>query len=372
MKGNAVSDAAERTDQTIHIPIPDVLPETNHVGVYHGPDDIRVEERPMPVIGPGDVLVRTSSAALCAGEAMPWYHASPQGKTLGHEVVGVVARVGENVTRFKPGDRIFAHHHFGRMLSHQSLRGHFTIDPYYKSVRFDPGSIADYFRLPAQLVEGDSFIVPDSLSDDAVVTIEPWSCVLGGLKVCGIQPGDTVLVIGAGFMGVGFAVLAPLFGAGRVIVSDFNPWRRAKALELGANAVIDPSAGDVAEQLRALNDGLLADVVVEAVPNAKVYAQARELVEPGGTLHLAAPGAPGTDWVQDSARAYFDEVTVTSKYSADHHDTFQYFRLLKAGRIDPSGAITHHFPLSKLPEAFKLLEDADKSLKIVLRPDDLF
>lgn len=347
-----------------------MIPSINHVGVYHSPDDIRLETRPIPTIGEDEILVKTSSAALCAGEAMPWYHASPQGKTLGHEVVGTVAKIGAHIDQFKVGDRIFTHHHIGRLESHQALRGHFTIDPYYKNTRFDPGAIADYFRLPAALVEGDTFTVPESLSDDAVVTIEPWSCVLAGLKVSGIQPGDTVLVVGAGFMGIGFTTLAPLFSAGRVIVSDPNAWRRNKAAQLGATAVIDPSESDPGEQLRAINEGHLADVVISTVPSAAVHQQSRSLVEPGGTLHLAAPGKPGTEFVQDAAQAYFEEVTITSKYSADHRDIFQYYRLLKAGRVDPTGAITHHFKLSELPEAFRLLSQADQSLKIVLRPDD--
>lgn len=345
---------------------------TNHVGVYYGPEDIRVETRPIPTIREDEALIATSSTALCAGEAMPWYHKDPQGKVLGHEVIGTVSRVGEKVTNLHVGDRIFTHHHVARLISHQALRGHYTIDPYYKSVHFNPGAVADYFVIGPPQIHGDTFIIPDSISDDAAVTIEPWSCVVSGLKVCGIQPGDTVVVIGAGFMGLGFAALAPLFGAGRVIVSDFNPWRRRKALEFGVTAAIDPAAQDSAAQIRALNEGLLADVVVAAVPNAAVFSEARRLVEPGGTLHLAAPGHPGAQWAQDAAEAYFDEVTVTSRYSSDHRDVYQYLRWLKAQRINPLPAITHHFPLSRLPEAFALLSQANESLKIVLRPDYLF
>ncbi|MFT8593244.1 MAG: zinc-binding dehydrogenase [Bifidobacterium sp.] len=346
--------------------------QINHVGVYYGPDDIRVEAREIPRIREDEALVATSSTALCAGEAMPWYHKDPHGKVLGHEVIGTIAQVGSHVSEFHVGDRIFAHHHVPRLISHQALRGHFTIDPHYRETHFNPGAMADYFVIGPRQIHGDTFIIPETISDDEAVTIEPWSCVVSGLKVSGIQPGDTVLVIGAGFMGLGFAAIAPLFGAGRVIVSDLNPWRRQKALEIGANAVIDPRREDAAEQLRSLNEGLLADVVVAAVPNVEVFREARRLVEPGGTIHLAAPGHPNTQWSQDAAETYFSEVTITSRYSSDHTDVYQYLRWLKAGRVNPNPAITHHFPLSRLAEAFRLLSTADRSLKIVLRPDHLY
>ncbi len=341
------------------------IPQAQDVGVYHGPEDIRLERRPVPRIGRDEVLLRLTASALCAGEAMEWY--SSEGKILGHEGVGIVVAAGDEVDTVHLGDRVFVNHHVGRLGSHRSRHGHFTLDPFYKSTRLDPGEMARYVRVSALHLATDTHVLPDSISDDVATTIEPWSCVLGGLKTCSIRPGDTVAVVGAGFMGLGFAHLAPRLGAGRVIVSEFSEWRRRKALELGATAVIDP-AGDTVQQLRDLNDGLLADVAIAAAPSTAVYSAARALVEPGGTLHLAAPGKPGSDWAQDAAAAYFDEVTITSKYSADHTDTDGYIRLLSAGRIDPRPAITHHFPLSDLSEAFALLRAAGESLKIVIHP----
>ncbi|MCI1642502.1 MAG: zinc-binding dehydrogenase [Actinomyces sp.] len=342
------------------------IPATQDVGVYYGPEDIRLEQRPVPAIGADEVLLRLTASALCGGEAMDWY--SGPGKVLGHEGVGVVVAAGPDVEDFSLGQRLFVNHHIGRMSSHQALRGHYTLDPAYKASRLDPGEMARYVRVSARHLETDTQVVPDDIPDDVATTIEPWSCVLGGLKTCGILPGDTVAVVGAGFMGLGFVHLASRLGAGRVVASDFSAWRRGKALELGASEVLDPSDGDTAARLRELNDGLLADVAVVAAPSTATYSAARALVEPGGTLHLGAPGRPGTVWEQDAADAYFQEVTVTSKYSADHRDTHQYLRLLAAGRVDPRPAITHHFPLSRLPEAFALLRAAGESLKIVIHP----
>jgi L-iditol 2-dehydrogenase len=338
------------------------------IGVYYGPGDVRVEEGPVPTIGEDEMLVETTANALCAGEAMEWYSKKAGGKILGHEPVGLVAAVGDEVDGFELGDRVFVNHHVGRMNSHWAIRGRYTKDPYYKSTRLDPGSMADYFRVSAAHLRADVHHVPESISDEAATTIEPWSCVLGGLKQCMIQPGDTVAVVGAGFMGLGFVHMAPLFGAGSVISLDFSDWRLEKARELGATHTIGAEQQDPAEALRDLNRGLLADVVVAAAPSIAAWKSAYALVEDGGTLHLAAPSPPGSEFTLDGADAYFREVTVNSKYSADHRDTYQYIRLLESGRVDPSPAITHLLPFEELPRGFELLESAGESLKIVIRP----
>lgn len=343
------------------------------VGIYYTAEDIRIERRPIPAIAEDELLVKVSATALCAGEAMEWYSTKAGGKILGHEPVGVVERVGAQVTDWVPGDRIFVNHHVGRMASHWSIRGHETLDPFYKQNRLYPGAMCDYFRVSANHLRADVHRVPDSIPDDIATTIEPWSCVLAGLKSSGIQPGDTVLVIGAGFMGMGFIHMAHLFGAGRVIASDFSAWRREKALELGATDVLDAAAGDLPARLREINDGLLADVVITTAPTVSAWQSAVELVEKGGTIHLGAPGRPGSNWSLDAADQYFSEVTITSRYSADHRSTYQYIRLLASGQVNPRPAITHWFALDDLPEAFRLLQAQGDSLKIVLypNPDDV-
>jgi L-iditol 2-dehydrogenase len=335
--------------------------------IYHGIDDVRIETRPVPEIGPDDVLLKSLACGLCGGEAMPWYKKGAPA-VLGHEPVGEIVEVGRNVKEFKLGERLFVNHHVGRVRSHWSLRGHFTRDPFYVTTRLDPGGVCEYYRVTADHLRMDVHRIPDSMSNEAATTIEPWSCVLGGLKTCGVQPGDTVAVVGAGFMGQGFIHMAPLFGAGKVVALDFSDWRLEKARDLGATHTINPKATDPVEALRAVNRGRLADVVVAIAPTPKAWDQALALTEVGGTLHLGAPLAPETPWVRDGNRAYFDEITVTSKYSSDHHDTYSYFRLLDAGRVKAEKAITHFFDIADAAKAFKTLVDAGESLKIIVYP----
>lgn len=345
------------------------LPETMKVGVYHAPDDIRVEDHPVPEIGRGEILVKTIATALCAGEAMEWYSTKEGGKVLGHEPVGRIAALGDEVEGLELGDRVFVNHHVGRMNSHWAIRGRYTKDPYYKNNRLFPGAMAEYFRASAAHVAADVHVLDDSIPDVSATTIEPWSCVLGGLKQCLIQPGDTVAVVGAGFMGLGFVHMAPLFGAGSVIALDFSDWRLGKAVELGATATINPSTTDPADAIREMNRGLLADVVIVTAPSMAAWDSAKTLVEVGGNLHLGAPGPPGSDFILDGADTYFNEVTINSKYSADHRDTYQFIRLLESGRVTPELAITHELPLSDLSTGFAMLTEAGESLKIVMRPE---
>ena len=280
------------------------LPDTMDVGVYYGPGDVRVERRPVPDFGRDEILVETLASGLCASEALDWYSKRAGGKVLGHEPVGRVAALGDRVEGLEIGDRIFVNHHVGRMSSHWAVRGRYTKDPYFKATRLHPGSMAEYFRVGAAHLRADVHVLDDAIPDAVATTIEPWSCVLGGLKQCMIQPGDTVAVVGAGFMGLGFVHMAPLFGAGTVVALDFSDWRLAKAEELGASATANPAAGDPAAAIRAINRGLLADVVVLTAPSAAAFASARALVEPGGTLHVGAPGPPGSQFVLDGAEAF--------------------------------------------------------------------
>lgn len=346
------------------------MSDTMKAAVYHGLDDIRIEERPVPTAGPGELVLRTLACGLCGGETMAWYKKS-EPKVLGHEPIGEVVEVGAGVTGYSLGDRLFVNHHVGRIDSHLSRRGHFTRDPFYSRMRLDPGGVCEYYRVSAQHLAMDAHKLPETISTEAAITIEPWSCVLSGLKVCHIQPGDTVAVVGAGFMGIGFTHLAPLFGAGRVVALDFSDWRLEQARRFGATHTINPKAGDPADALRAVNDGRLADTVVVIAPFPDAWASALSLVEVGGCLHLGAPLPPGTDWSRDGHAAYFDQITVTSRYSSDHTDTYSYIRLLQAGRIMADEAISHRFALEQAPEAFRLLVEAEKSLKIVVYPHGL-
>ena len=344
------------------------MPFAMRAAVYYRNSDIRIEERPVPEIGPGELLVKTIACGLCSGEAMEWYHAPRAPKVMGHEPAGIVVAVGPGVTRFREGDRVFVNHHVGRLQSPEALRGHFTRDPAYARTNLDPGAMCEYFRAPAANVENDAHVLPANVSDEEAAIVEPWACVVGGLKVAGIQPGDTVAVVGAGFMGQGFVHMAPLMGAATIFALDFSDWRLEKACEMGATHVINPRIEPALEKMKDLNRGRGADAVIVTVPNVRALEMAYGLVATGGTLHLNAPPPATERWSIDPEHLYFNEITITTKYSADHRDTAQLLHWLAAGRVRPRPAITHRFPLEGVRTAMDLLLKADRSLKSIIYP----
>ena len=345
------------------------MPTMMKAAIYHAIDDIRLEERPVPEIGPGDILLKSLACGLCGGEAMPWYKKG-QPKVLGHEPVGEIVEIGRNVTEFKIGERLFVNHHVGRVRSHWSLRGHTTRDPYYSTTHLDPGGVCEYYRVTAEHLRMDVHRIPNSMSNEAATTIEPWSCVVGGLKLCGIQPGDTVAVVGAGFMGQGFIHMAPLFGAGKVVALDLSEWRLQMA-RTRRDAHDQPEdnrcrCGVARDQQRAAGRRRRRHR-----SNQKAWEQAVALTEVGGTLHLGAPlAAPNTPRARTA-------IAPISTRSPSHRNlerpkrTYSYFRLLDAGRVQVNKAITHFFDIKDSAIAFKMLVDAGDSLKIIVYPHGL-
>jgi L-iditol 2-dehydrogenase len=341
---------------------------TMRVAVYYNNRDVRVEERPVPVIGPGELLVKVEACGLCGGETMEWYLQPRAPKVLGHEPTGIVAQLGPAVDGFKEGDRVFVHHHVPCMTCHHCLRGHFTMCVHYGQTNIDPGGFAEYFRVPAENVRYDTLLLPDRVSFEAGTLIEPLGCVLKGLKVAGIQPGDTVAIIGVGFMGMGFIQLTRLWGAGRIFALDFSDWRLNKALELGADHAINPQNEDALGKLHDLNNGYGADSVIVTAPSLSAVELGLSLAGKGATLHVNAPPPPDAIWRIHATDLYFREVTLTFSYSATHIETRQVLTYLTTGRIAESDLITHRFGLDGVAKAIELLLAAGESLKSVIIP----
>ncbi|MDR0877090.1 MAG: alcohol dehydrogenase catalytic domain-containing protein [Treponema sp.] len=344
---------------------------TMKAAMYYNNKDIRIEEVPIPEIDGDEILVKTIACGLCGGEAMEWYHIKRAPKVMGHEPAGIIAKAGRDVKKFKEGDRVFVNHHVPRLNSHQSLRGHFTKDDSYKNSELKPGGMCEYFKASAAHVENGTFLLPGWMDYGTATLLEPWGCVLGGLKVSGIRPGDTVAVVGCGFMGQGFIHLSRLFGAGLVFACDLSDWRLNKALEMGATATLNPEKEDIIQKMRDLNDGRKADVVIMTVPSIKTLEQAIQMAETGGTVHMNAPPPAGQVLNLIPADLYDREMGITTKYSADQFDIYQLFRLFLAKRLEPEKAITHKFELDGINEAFSLLIKGGQSLKSVIYPNGI-
>lgn len=336
--------------------------------VYYRNHDIRLETRSVPDLGPRDILVQTRACGLCGGETMEWYQIHRAPKVLGHEPTGVIVEVGPQVSGFSVGDRIFAHHHVGCMSCHFCNRGHFTLCTEYNRSKIDPGGFSEFFRVPEPNLQFDTYHLPECVSFEAGTLIEPMACAMKGLRMCPIHPGDTVVVVGSGFIGMCYIALLSLTPAARIIALDLNAWRLERALEFGATDSMNPVDGNVIGQVREMNNGLLADLVVVTAPSVAAWELGYSLCERGATLHSAAPGHPDDRVEISPNELFFREIRVNATYSATHIDTRAVLDLLTSGRVRPEPFITHRFGLDGVGEAVRLLLEAGESLKSVIIP----
>ncbi|HEX21627.1 MAG TPA: alcohol dehydrogenase, partial [Actinobacteria bacterium] len=162
------------------------------VAVWYNNKDIRIEEQPMPKIGPHEILMRVEAAGICGTDVMEWYRIDRAPLVLGHDVAGEIVEVGVDVKGYKCGDRIMAAHHVSCNTCHYCLSGHETVCKTLRQTNFDPGGFTEYIRLPAINVDRGVYRLPDNLSYEEATFVEPLACVYRGQRLVGLKPGQSV------------------------------------------------------------------------------------------------------------------------------------------------------------------------------------
>jgi L-iditol 2-dehydrogenase len=343
--------------------------------VYHGPDDLRVEDVPVPDISPGEILLKVDSASIC-GTDLRIFHGGhrmfPPGtvRIPGHEVVGTIAAVGAQVTDFSAGQRVFVAPNMGCGHCRQCISGNNNRCANYQAVGVTlDGGFAEYMRVPAAAVQQGNVMPVSGQVDPAVAAlIEPFACVLRGQDVVDIHPGDVVLVMGAGPIGIMHTRLARLRGAGRVLVSDPNAERAGQAFYLGADRSVVPSQEDLPAILAEETGGQGADVIIVAAPSQAAQESALQLAAIGGRINFFG-GLPKTQsTIQfDSNLVHYKELLVTATTACSTSDCRRAAQIVSTGRVDLSVLISKRFPLSEAVNAFAAAEDRSY-LKVVLEP----
>jgi L-iditol 2-dehydrogenase len=338
------------------------------VAMYYNNRDIRIEEIPIPRIGPGEMLVRIEASGICGSDVMEWYRVKRAPLVLGHEIAGEVVEVGEGVGRYKKGDRIVASHHVPCNTCRYCLSGHHTVCDTLRSTNFEPGGFAEYVRLPAINVDHGVYPIPDEVSFEEATFTEPLACVLRGQRIAGLRPGETVLVIGSGIAGLLHIQLARSLGAGRVVATDISDARLKTAKAFGADAAIH-AGKDIPSELRRFNDGWLADKVLVCTGAKSANIQALESVERGGTVLFFAPTDPGVTLPVSVNELFFrNDITLTTSYAGSPADHMTAMELIRAGRINVKKMITHRLSLSETSKGFQLVAEAQEATKVIVEP----
>jgi L-iditol 2-dehydrogenase len=326
--------------------------------------DIRVEQSARPEVGPDDILVRASACGICSGDIMPWYIRRKAPLVLGHEPVGVVEEAGAAVRGFRPGERVFVHHHAPCFGCAACRRGEYVQCATWRASKITPGGMAEYFLVSAEN-QRDTLRLPDDVADIDGVLVEPAACVVKSIRRSGLKPGETILVIGLGIMGMMHVKLARHRGAGLVIGADLFETRASRAKVLGADIGLVVSGDDLAEQIRDITDGAMADVVIVGPGTARALTAGIAAAGKGATVVQFTATPPEEEMLVRPHDLYFNETRLIPSYSCGPDDTREALELVRRGVLSARELVTHRFPLARICEAYDQAQKPD-SLKVVV------
>jgi L-iditol 2-dehydrogenase len=336
--------------------------------VLHGREDVRVEDVDVPEIGAGEILLRTRVALTCGTDLKVYrrgYHARmiQPPAVFGHEVAGVVERVGAGVA-IEPGTPVVAANSAPCGECSYCRSGSASL---CDDLLFWNGAYAEFVRIPARVVSRNLLTIEKGVGFREAAMVEPLACVLRGIEESGVAAGQTVAVIGAGAIGLMLVRLAGARGA-RVIAVGRNPRRLQKARELGAEETISVGPGeDLADKLRSKGaQGHGPDIVIEAVGLPETAEAAVRAVRKGGLVNLFA-GCPADTRISiDAQRLHYQQLTIRSTFHHTPESIRGAYRLIADGLVDPRAFITGEASLEELPAVLERMARGGDDLKTAI------
>jgi len=345
--------------------------------VYYGPGDVRVEDRPEPAGTEDNLVAQVNCCAICGTDvklATIGHHRAKPGQIIGHELVGHIVHVGEQVVGFAEGERITLATSVGcgRASCPYCSRGlhNLCADELPIGLGAD-GALAEFMAIPPQALAGGNVVkVPDQVPDEAAALSEPMSCAINAQQIAGVAQGDSVLVIGGGPLGVIHAELAKAFGARQVMISQRSEPRLSILRELEDVLVIDAVNEDVGEVVEQNTDGLGVDVVLVAAPTREAQEASIGYVRKGGAVSLFASLPSGaSDITFNSRTIHYGELRVCGASDSRPEHVRRAVELLADGKIDYAKIITDRVSLENIHEGFELMKKK-QCLKVLVFPRD--
>lgn len=357
------------------------LPKTMPAVMCHGPEDYRLEERPVPKPGPGEVLIRVRSTGICAsdikcysGAPLFWGDAQRAGYcqapvTPGHEFVGEVVALGAGAGEkygLQLGDHAVSEQITPCWSCRYCQRGQYWMCQVHDIYGFRQkafGSWAEYMLFPGNAL---NYKVPKNLPLHHAVFVEPLACAIHAVERGDIQYQDTVVVAGCGPLGLGMVAAARMKGPERIIALDLSDHRLEVARKAGADLGLNPGEVDVVEEVRRLTDGYGCDVYIEATGHPRAVEQGLHMIRKLGTfVEFSVMREPVTvDWtiIGDSK-----ELNIHGAHLGPHCYPVA-IRMLQEGRLPMDDIITHRMPLASYQEGLDLVASGASSIKVTLEP----
>jgi L-iditol 2-dehydrogenase len=330
--------------------------------VLYGKEDLRLDRVAVPQAGPGELVVRVGAALTCGTDLKVYrrgYHARMLKPPMrfGHELAGVVAEIGAGVTGFREGDRVVALNSAPCDACFFCRHGQQNL---CENLLFNNGAYAEFIRIPARIVEKNTLLVPDRVPLEHAALTEPLACVVRGLEESGAQAGDTMVVIGAGPIGLMFMHAAELAGI-KVIAAVKREDQISAAKLFGACCVVQVGAvEDVVAATRMLTSGGRgADVVIEAVASPATWEWAVDMVRKGGVVNFFGGPPSGTKVQLDTNRLHYGDITLKASFHHTPATCRTAFGLVTSGRFKCAEYITGRAGLEELPGLFARMMNRD-------------
>jgi len=336
---------------------------------FYGKEDIQIHEINIPNIKEDEILIKIRACGICGSDVRSYYE-GVEGRykipvILGHEVSGQVFKIGGEVDDFVVGDRVTVAPIYGCGKCSFCVSGQENLckDVAIFGCNVD-GAFAEYMKIPARAIQAGGLVrIPDDLSDEEAALIEPFSCCLHGILRANVEPGDTVVVIGAGPIGLAHLTLLKISGSGKVIVSDIVDKRLERAKKFGADATVKSKEGNLPLKVKELTKDKGADSVIVAAPSKEAVEVGLKIVRRGGSVVIFG-GCPANSLIQiDPNLIHYSEITVTGSIDSTIDDFRRTVQLISRLNLKPF--ITHRFPLEEVHQAMQVMKDK-KGLKVIL------
>lgn len=326
---------------------------------------VALARKPIPTPGPNDAVVKTTAAMICTSDVHTVGGAIevPDGRTLGHESVGVVHAIGSEVDNVVVGQRVAVSaitpcFECGACQTGHSSHCQGMLGGYQATGARD-GNLAEYFFV--NNAKGNLTPIPDSVTDEqAVYVTDMLTTGLMGAENCELRLGETVAIIGAGPVGLSATIGARLLGAGRIIVVESVPARQQLARKFGADDIVDYTEGDTVEQIMALTGGVGVDASIEALGTTATFDSAFRILKPRGRLSNVGYHESSDPLPIDIAAfglGHGDQKIRGGLCPGGNERLSRILRLIEGGRIDPSPMTTHTFAFDDVEEAFDVMRN---------------
>ncbi|MBV8115820.1 MAG: alcohol dehydrogenase catalytic domain-containing protein [Silvibacterium sp.] len=339
--------------------------------VLYGREDVRIERLPIPTAGLGEIVVRVQAALTCGTDLKVYrrgYHARmlTVPMAFGHELSGIVHETGPGVRNFHAGDRVVALNSAPCDECYFCRRGQQNL---CDDLLFNNGAYAEFISIPARIVEKNTLLVPDHIPFEHAALTEPLACVVRGLEETTAQPGDSIVVIGGGPIGLMFMHVAQLAGL-HVIAVVKRSRQIAAARTFGAEHVIQiTSAADPIAAVRALTPSHRGvDIAIEAVATPTTWQWAVDMVRKGGTVNFFGGCAAGTRVDLDTNRLHYNDITLKASFHHTPATARRAFELIRSGKFKCREYITGRSPLSELDSVLRRLMNRSSDIKTAIIP----